>query len=77
MFRTAHRLQCKTPHFPKHKFPIHTTRSVQTQLKSTVSIINNYISRSIPFKHDCLVQEESAKTGSIVNHITVGRELWM
>ena len=31
-----HRLQCITPHFPKHKFPIQATRNVQTQLKSTV-----------------------------------------
>ena len=23
MVCTAHRLQCKTPHFPKHKFPVH------------------------------------------------------
>ena len=36
MVCTAHRLQCKTPHFPKHKFPIHATRTVQTQLKSTI-----------------------------------------
>ena len=36
MVCTAHRLQCKTQHFPKHKFPIHVTRNVQTQLKSTV-----------------------------------------
>ena len=33
---TAHRLQCKTLHFPKHTFPVHATRNVQTQLKSTV-----------------------------------------
>ena len=25
MVCAAHRLQCKTPHFPKHKFPAHTT----------------------------------------------------
>ena len=25
MVCTAHRLQCKTPHFPKHEFPIHNT----------------------------------------------------
>ena len=31
----AHRLQCKTQHFSKHKFPIHVTRNIQTQLKST------------------------------------------
>ena len=33
MVRTT---QCKTPHFPKHKFPIHATRNVQTQLKPSV-----------------------------------------
>ena len=27
----------KHPHFPKHKFPIHATRNVQTQLKSNVT----------------------------------------
>ena len=27
----------KTQHFPKHKFPVHTTRNIQTQLKSTVT----------------------------------------
>ena len=26
MVCTPHRLQCKAPHFPKHKFPIHTGR---------------------------------------------------
>ena len=36
MICTTHRLQCKTPHFPKHKFPAHATRNVQTHLKSTV-----------------------------------------
>ena len=36
MDSTAHRLQCKTPHFPKHKFPIHATRNVQ--MKSTVHV---------------------------------------
>ena len=29
MICTAHRLQCKTQHFPKHKFPVHATRNVQ------------------------------------------------
>ena len=32
----GHRLLCTTPHFPKHKFPVHATRNVQMQLKSTV-----------------------------------------
>ena len=29
MVCTAHRLQCKTLFFPKHKFPIHTTQNIQ------------------------------------------------
>ena len=38
MVCTAHRLQCKTPHFPKHKFPTHATQiNVQMQLKSAVN----------------------------------------
>ena len=32
MVYTAHRLPCKTLHFPKHKFPVHTTRNVQIHL---------------------------------------------
>ena len=28
MVCTAH---CETPHFPKHKFPVHVTRNVLTQ----------------------------------------------
>ena len=43
MVCTAHRLQCKTQHFPKHKFLVHATWNVQTQLKSTVQ---NYIEYS-------------------------------
>ena len=31
MVFTAHRLQCKTPRFPKHKFPVHATQNVQMQ----------------------------------------------
>ena len=26
-----YKLQCKTQHFPKHNFPVHTTQNVQTQ----------------------------------------------
>ena len=26
MVCTAHRLQCNTPHFPRHEFPIHATQ---------------------------------------------------
>ena len=37
MVCTALRLQCKTPHFPKYKFPVHAARNVETQLKSTVN----------------------------------------
>ena len=33
----AHRLQCKTLYFPKHKLPMHTTQNVLTHLKSTVN----------------------------------------
>ena len=36
MVCAPHRLQCRTPHFPKHKFPLHATRNVQTHLESTV-----------------------------------------
>ena len=40
LYAHGHRLQRKTPHFPKHKFPVHATRNVQTQLKSTVKAYN-------------------------------------
>ena len=36
----AHRLQCKTPHFPKHKFHVHATRNVQMHLKINCSIFS-------------------------------------
>ena len=36
MVCTAHRLLCKTPSFPKHKFSMNATRNVQTHLKSAV-----------------------------------------
>ena len=42
MVCTAHRLQCKVPHFPKHKYPMHTTRNIQTQLKSTLPTFMAY-----------------------------------
>ena len=35
MICVAHRLQCKTLHFPRHKLPVHATWNVQTHLKST------------------------------------------
>ena len=38
MVCTAHRLQCITPHFPKHIFPIHATRNVQTHLKPSCEV---------------------------------------
>ena len=39
MVCTVHRLQCKTLHFPKHKFLFIWTRNVQTHLKLTVTCI--------------------------------------
>ena len=48
---TAHRLQCKTPHFPKRKFPVHATRNVQTHLKLTVLCngmrVHNYFDQAV------------------------------
>ena len=35
-FYTPYRLQCKTLHFPKHRYLVYTTWNVQTKLKSTV-----------------------------------------
>ena len=31
-----HRLQCITPHFTRHTFPVYATQNVQMHLKSTV-----------------------------------------
>ena len=51
MVCTAHRLQCLTSHFTKHKFPV--VINVQTHLKATLSIIrmlSQVNSQNVPFK---------------------------
>ena len=62
----AHRLQCKTPHFPKHKFCRYATQNVQTHLKSTV----------IPNSHTALRYSNPAQgKGVFIGQIKVMCEL--
>ena len=39
MVCTAHRLQCKILHFPKHEYPVLAAWNVQTQLKSMKPVV--------------------------------------
>ena len=37
----AHRMRCKTPHFPKHKFPVHGPRTVQSTAEINCIVESN------------------------------------
>ena len=71
MVCTAHRLQCKTQHFPKHKFPVHSTRSVQTRLKSIVSVKYTVLARTVKQQQQQQQQQQQNTTtteSTVHNH---------